>query len=1123
MTNENESTDTPFHSDFALIQKIFSNYNLNFQKNVNEAFLISRAWYNQCRNSIQSNETIPPIDNNDLFILDPSTNSKNLPSYFFFNRDKLINSDFIAVDGQTWNELYLRFGGGPEFSVPVVCHNRYETTTHPVTKFFDIFVKFKDNKEQKIVTYSEIKGKELEKVLCLFFDLTENSKITLRLPPNRIIEPEKNLYQNMISMNSHITMEVSDEDSDSRFPSVMRFFDLFRSKRSEPTSNEHKNSTNELPSPSEQFKIYKTLVAQNPTFPEGEGKANLLSVEWYELWKSIVDPQTQDGNQNQTIPPIDNHSLMIYSDEDQKLIPDRSKVEAQDFIILHPNVWKQLHKWYGGGPEVTVPVYHNPLRHKFVPAVEFIKIPIDHRGQSKQFEISKIMPLDILHRKVRDHYKIPDGQKTRLLAVDSNDRTIPTVLPPNGTFDSLSSTKLFDNNTHLILDYKDQETSKWHHQASSPSSFRESSSLRPIMSSLSNTQLSEIASNEDDEDTDNDHHIFTHFNDTHYSHTYYDRQTEGPGVCGLENIGNTCFFNSGIQCLVHTRRLVSYIMTNKYYHDINRSNPIGMHGELAEAFANLTKKIWSGRFNSIRPDEMKNVIGRFAPQFSGYGQQDSHELITFMLDGIHEDLNRVTKKPIVGSISGDGTNDEQIADESWKRYKSRNDSIVVDLFHSQLRSRLVCPKCKKVTVVFDPYMSLQLPIAKPNQMKLKVIFVPFDHLENGKMVRSIDSKCIHIKISIDNRMSHTHSSISEVISNKLGKKVNTFLLYREDRDRHSIRLNQGINSMADATHFALELPFDTEQKYAIVSLGSKMKKTYEYSYWEQVTDIMPPYFIPVPDFDISSREFLSCCENYFDFWSHDNIELNEKQKTFLNLLRMPDSENNENKFDFLQSSYFHLDPSQRFPNISKSIQVISLSNHPNGQFSYSRYLSNIDNLKFAGHFGSNTQINLDKCFKFFSSNETLDENNQWYCPHCKEFVCADKKMDIWSAPEVLVLQLKRFLRLSEYSMKKLDSVVYYPEIIDISKYLAGPQKDEKMIYRLFAVSEHCGSLGGGHYTAHARVSKNDFSENDGKWYSFNDSYVSKATKKSAHNHAAYVLFYERIDSDIEDSESSSDS
>ena len=50
-------------------------------------------------------------------------------------------------------------------------------------------------------------------------------------------------------------------------------------------------------------------------------------------------------------------------------------------------------------------------------------------------------------------------------------------------------------------------------------------------------------------------------------------------------------------------------------------------------------------------------VGRFAPQFSGYQQQDSQELLAFLLDGLHEDLNRVKKKPYVEIKDADGRPD----------------------------------------------------------------------------------------------------------------------------------------------------------------------------------------------------------------------------------------------------------------------------------------------------------------------------------------------------------------------------------------------------------------------------------------------------------------------------------
>lgn len=60
--------------------------------------------------------------------------------------------------------------------------------------------------------------------------------------------------------------------------------------------------------------------------------------------------------------------------------------------------------------------------------------------------------------------------------------------------------------------------------------------------------------------------------------------------------------------------------------------------------------------------------------FSGYNQHDSGELITYLLDGLHEDLNRVKVKPYVETKDYDGRPDPIIAIEQWQNFLKRNQS-----------------------------------------------------------------------------------------------------------------------------------------------------------------------------------------------------------------------------------------------------------------------------------------------------------------------------------------------------------------------------------------------------------------------------------------------------------------
>lgn len=198
-----------------------------------------------------------------------------------------------------------------------------------------------------------------------------------------------------------------------------------------------------------------------------------------------------------------------------------------------------------------------------------------------------------------------------------------------------------------------------------------------------------------------------------------------PGLCGLSNMGNTCFMNAALQCLSNTPPLTNYILTDKYVDDINLNNLLGMHGEIARTYAELIKVMWNGNNSSFLPREFKCAVSRFAPQFNGFAQQDCQELMAFLLDGLHEDLNRIRNKPYI-ELKNDieSRPDEVVAAESWANYKKRNDSIVVDTFHALLKSTLVCPDCNLVSVTFDPFCYLSLPLPVKREKQVTLTFLP---------------------------------------------------------------------------------------------------------------------------------------------------------------------------------------------------------------------------------------------------------------------------------------------------------------------------------------------------------------------------------------------------------------
>ena len=105
--------------------------------------------------------------------------------------------------------------------------------------------------------------------------------------------------------------------------------------------------------------------------------------------------------------------------------------------------------------------------------------------------------------------------------------------------------------------------------------------------------------------------------------------------------------NSGLQCLSNIPELTKFFLFGLYKSQINKSNPMGMGGKLAQAYATLIKEMWQGSDGKTAPSDLKRTLGSRISRFSGYGQQDSAELVNYILDLIHEDLNRVTKKPYI--------------------------------------------------------------------------------------------------------------------------------------------------------------------------------------------------------------------------------------------------------------------------------------------------------------------------------------------------------------------------------------------------------------------------------------------------------------------------------------------
>ncbi|KAF8783164.1 uncharacterized protein LOC129963728 [Argiope bruennichi] len=108
-----------------------------------------------------------------------------------------------------------------------------------------------------------------------------------------------------------------------------------------------------------------------------------------------------------------------------------------------------------------------------------------------------------------------------------------------------------------------------------------------------------------------------------------------PGICGLRNLGNTCFMNAGLQCLLNNK------VFKEYFAEADLDS--FAKGSLAYKFAEIMKKVWSGSYSVLHLGEFKECFGDMHNQFRNYRQHDCQEFLAMLLDTMHEELNSSNK------------------------------------------------------------------------------------------------------------------------------------------------------------------------------------------------------------------------------------------------------------------------------------------------------------------------------------------------------------------------------------------------------------------------------------------------------------------------------------------------
>ncbi|KAL6034337.1 hypothetical protein STEG23_034957, partial [Scotinomys teguina] len=542
----------------------------------------------------------------------------------------------------------------------------------------------------------------------------------------------------------------------------------------------------------------------------------------------------------------------------------------------------------------------------------------------------------------------------------------------------------------------------------------------------------------------------------------------------------------------------------------------------------------------LSPKVLFNQLCQKAPRFKGFQQQDSQELLHHLLDAVRTEETKRIQASILKAFNN--PTPKTADEETRKKVKAYGKegvkmNFIDRIFIGELTSTVMCEECANISTMKDPFIDISLPIIEERVSKPVLLGKMNKCRSLQETDRDLNNATVTVENTHQSRAAKMHSSPKD--KNQLS------------HDRKPLR----------------KLP-SGEEKTVVMHQKSE---NFEGCGFASITSTEPS--LNESPTDGSERE-AGLSESSADADSEaSESESTSKQTAMLRSSGDSCGHTEQHPQLSLASGLPHTTETHGGEEVAEAIaglrlgstvsgdrdcdretQPLSVPNHlcfSEGKHMRFHSAQNAFQTLSQSYVTTSKECSVQSCLYQFTSMELLMGNNKLLCEDCtekkqkcqKETTSAEKKAGgvytnarkqllISAVPAILILHLKRFHQAG-LSLRKVNRHVDFPLTLDLAPFCAATCKNinvgEKVLYGLYGIVEHSGSMRGGHYTAYVKVRvpsrklldsmtgrktvpglKEPDSELGGHWVHVSDTYVQVVPESRALSAQAYLLFYERI-------------